>query len=299
MDKILRSLRTLIIDHLAASESLTVNLALGGTTVTVPNTSRFRIGDEIYLISDTAGFAESSLIDDIPDDKTIIISPGSVRGWTVAENSYVQKAVNHQLIKRVHIGDLKQIPSFPTITIDVSQESNEWITLRRTSHEYRFAIRTYVLADNFETTNLFLVRLTQQLREILIDHIRPIIDGVSHPLTASVPAGQTVINVASTAGFVVGGPVFLRDAMPRPSHQEDYVKAILSPTALEIRTATDFDYLTTRQAEIIKVDRLLYDSRPETINYGYVPGSGGTFMRASEISWFAKEEIDRLGNTLT
>ena len=300
MDKILQSIRTLIIDHLAASESLTADLLLGGTVVSVPNTSRFRLGDEIYLISDAAGFAETSVIKDIPDSETLIIDPPSVRGWSVAETSYVQKAVNHQTIKRVHIGDLKIIPSFPTITIDATDESNEWFTLRQTSHEYRFKIRTYVLADNFETTNLFLLKITEQLREILLDHIRPIIDGESHPLTADVPVGQTVINVADTSNFVVGGPVFLRDAHPKPAHQEDYVKKILSPTALEIRTATDFEYKVSRQGELILVKRLLYDTRPESINYGFVtsPG-GGTLMRASEITWFAKEMRIHEGNLLT
>ena len=300
MDKILTSLRTLLLDHLAAAESLTVDLPLGGTIVSVPNTSRFRIDDVIYLISDTVGFAETSLIKDIPDDKTIIINPPSVRGWKVSENSYVQKAVNHQCIKRIHIGDLKIIPSFPTITIDAAQESNEWFTLRQTSHEYRFNIRVYVLADGFETTNIFLIKTSKQIREILLDHIRPIIDGESHPLTLDMPASSSVVHVADTSHFIVDGPVFLKDNHPRPAHQEDYVKSILSSTAIELRNTTDYDYLVSRQAQLILVNRLLYDTRPESINYGFIqsPG-GGPLLKAAEISWFAKEMIVRSGNLLT
>jgi len=297
VDKILQSIRTLLMDHLAASESLTVNLPLGGTTVKIPNTSRFRVGDEIYLISDTVGFAETSLIKDIPDDKTITIDPPSVRGWTVAQNSYIQKAVNHQTIKRIHIGDLKQIPSFPTITIDANNESNEWITLGQTSHNYKFSIRIYVLADNFERTNLFLLKLTKQTREILIDHIRPIIDGVSHPLTLDLPLNQTVVSIANTSSFVERDVVFLRDAIPRPRHSENYVKKILSSTDLELQFPAPNPILVSAQGELIKVNRLMYDTRPESIEYGYVksPG-GGPLMRASEISWYAKESILREGN---
>lgn len=300
MDKIYQAVRSLLIDHLAATESLTQNIALGGNTIKVPNTSRFRINDEIYFISDTVGFAETALIQDIPDDTTIIISPATVRGWLVSENAYIQKAVNNQLIKRIHIGDLKIIPSFPTITISATSESNEWYTLQRTSHEYRFNIRVYVLADSFERTSIFLIKLAEQIREILIDHIRPIIDGQSNLLTVDLPVGATVVNIASTANFKVGGAVFLRDHHPAPHHQEAYVKKILSATALEIGHPTEYDYLVSRGAELIRVNRLLYDTRPESIQYGYVqtPG-GGSFMQAADISWYAKEMITRQTNILT
>lgn len=299
MDKILSSLRTLLIDHLAPTGTLTANVPLGGTTIQIPNTSKFRPDDQIYFISVSANMTELAQVVDIPDDKTLVISPGSTRGWTTVETAYVQKAVNGEFLKGVYIGDLKQIPSFPTVTIDVLQESNEWFTLRQTSHDYRFAIRAYVLENNFEKTNLNCIKLATQIREILLDHIRPIIDGVSHPLTLDLPAGQSVVTIADTSGFVVGGPVFVRDAHPRPSQQEAYVKSILSPTALELRLPTEFDYLVSRQAEIIFVKRLLYDTRPENINYGYVPGKGGTFARAAEIQYFAKEMRVREGSLNT
>lgn len=272
----------------------------------VPNTSRFRIGDEIYYLSTSAGFSETSTVKEIPDDKTIIVTSGSVRGWTVAEGTYIQKAVNFQFIKRIHIGDLKPIPSFPTICLEPLTENNEWMTLRSTSHEYRIAIRTYVLADNFEKTNTYLIKLTEQIREILLDHIRPIVVGESFPLTADLVAGGTVVSIANTSKFAddLSQPDgvsfgYLRDAMPRPSQQESYIKSVLSPTQLELRGASAFNYLVSRQAEIIRAERLLYDTRPESISYGYVPGQGGALMRASEITWFAKEMLCREGNFLT
>lgn len=302
MDKILTSVRSLLLDHLAASETLTQDLPLNGTVIKVPNNSRFRINDEIYIYSVSAGFAETSIIADMPDFQTIVIAPPTVRAFTVAEGTIVQKAVNNQLIKRIHIGDLKIIPSFPTITIDAASESNEWLTLDQTSHEYKFTIRTYILADEFEKSNIFLIKLSQQIREILIDHIRPIIDGESHPLLLDLPVNSSVVTIADTSNFKAGDPVFLRDAVPNPgpNGQEDYIKTVLSSTDLELRRATAYNYLVGRQAEIIKVKRLLYDSRPDSISYGYVqsPG-GGSLMRASEISWFAKENLLRLGNILT
>lgn len=298
MDKILMSLRTLLIDHLAATATLTANVPLGGLTVSIPNSSRFRIDDDIFFISVAANMTELAHIVDIPDDKTLILQSGTTRAWTTAESAYIQKAVNGEFLKGVYIGDLKTIPKFPAITIDVLEESNEWFTLRQTSHEYKFLIRAYVLEDNFETTNLRCIRLATQIREILLDHIRPIIDGVSHPLTLDLPAGQTVVSMANTTGFIVNGPVFLRDANPRPAHQESYVKAVLTPTTLELRAPSDFDYLVSRQAEIIFVKRLLYDTRPESINYGSIV-KGSSFCRAADIQWFAKEMRLREGNLLT
>lgn len=297
MDKILQSLRTLFLDHVAATELLAADVAIGGKIVLVPNTSRFRIGDQIAFLSPT-GQGEFTLIEDIPDNITIVIAPGSTHGWTVAQGTYIVKSINNEFIKGVYIGDIKMIPSFPAITIDIESESNEWFTLRQTSHEYKFRIRAYVLEDNFEKTNIYLLKLATQMREILLDHIRPIIDGISHPLTADLPAGNTIVNVADTTGFVVGGPVFIRDAHPRPAQQESYVKSILSPTALEINLAAENDYLVSRQAEIIVVQRLLYDTRPESINYGVV-NKGGTFCKAAEFSYFAKEMRIREGNILT
>jgi len=298
MNKILPAIRTLLMDHLAMTEVLLMNVPIGGTLVVIGNTSRFRIGDQIAFLSNTLRQGEFVTISDIPDYNTIVLSTGSLHGWTIAQGSYITKCVNNEFIKGIYIGDIKMIPAFPAITIDVESESNEWLTLRQTSHEYKFRIRAYVLQDNFETTNLRLLTLATQIREILLDHIRPIIDGVSFPLTADLPAGQTIVNVSNTSQFRVGGPVFLRDAHPRPAQQESYVKSIIDSTSLEINIFAENDYLMSREAEIILVNRLLYDTRPESINYGVV-NKGGTFCRAAEISWFAKEMKIREGNINT
>lgn len=306
MREILQSLRTLLIDHLVATQPLTMNVPAGTNTVIVPNTSRFRPNDQIYFLSNSSGFGETAIIESIPDYQTLVLANTVVRTWTVLENAYVQKAVNDQFIKGIYIGDMKIIPSFPAITLTQTGESNEWYTLRSTSHEYKIAIRTYVLADNFETSEFYLASLSEQIREILIDHIRPIINGQSHPLTVDLPAGGAVVTVADTTDFAtdLASPAhtsiaFLRDAQPRPSQQETQIKTVLSSTQLELTNPAVFDYLVGRQAEIIRVNRLLYDSRPSDISYGYVRGSGSSFLRASEITWFGKEMLCREGNFLT
>ena len=321
MDAVLKALRTLIIDHMAASELLVSNAAAGSMTVKISDTSRFRDLDEIFLIagSGTGNNAEGAQIlhvgpppPGIPplpppgtptwpanDGQTLTLTnPISARGFTVAENSYVLKALGYMPLKRVQIGGMKVIPSFPTITLEPTSESNEWMTLRGTSHDYRVSIRTYVLDDNFEKTSLALTKMTEALRDILIDHIHPIIEGEDHTLTADLTIGGTVVKIADTSNFKATDFVYIRDNMAYEHYNDTMIKTVMDPNFLELRGPVDADFLVSRQARLTRVLRYLYDTRPENISYGFA-GQGGTFMRASEITWFGKEWLCRPGNVLT
>lgn len=320
MDQILTSLRALLISHLADSQPLAVDAPVGSTVITVNNASRFKNDDEIFLQSGVVGLAEKAQIKEVAPNfydqwgnlvdptawNKIELTAPTTRAWNTADSAYVLKAIGWMPLKRIHIGDLKPIPSFPTITLVAGSEDNDWMTIRSTEHEHKISIRTYVLADNFEATEIAHIRYSKQIREILMDHIHPIINGVYMPLTADLPAGSTVVSVASTAGLRPMNAIFLRDAVPHPSSipnpplpaggQEAIIRTILSPTQFELSTTTDFDYLVARQAEAILIQRYMFDSRPSSIKYGFVPGEGGSLLKASEISYFAKEQIVRNGN---
>jgi hypothetical protein len=298
-DSILFSLRSLLLEHIAASQPLSSDMAVGSTSINVPNTSKFRDGDEIFIMSIGSNEAEPNQILRVNDWDELVVATPTLRGWTTAESAFVLKAINHQPLKRIHAGDLRIIPDFPTITIEQTGESNEWITLRGTTHEYKFSIRVYVQYDNFESTNRGLIKLAENVREVLMDHIHPIVDGIQYPLLADVPKGATVVTISDTSKFEPFRVVYLRDAKPRPSSQEDMVRSVLSPTQLELATPAQFDYLTARQGELIFINHYLYDSRPSDITYGFMPGQGGALLKAAEISWFAREEVIRQGNILT
>jgi len=180
------------------------------------------------------------------------------------------------------------------------------MTLHGTTHEYKIAIRTYVLSDDFETSEIFLAKLSEQIREVLIDHIRPIIDGEPHLLTADLHMGGTVVSIADTSHFLADLAAaahqsfgYLIDATPEPNSQESYIRTVLSPTQLQLVMPAAYDYLVERQAVIVRAKRMLYDSRPSSISYGYVPGDKGSLLRASEITYFCKEMLCRSGNLLT
>lgn len=301
MDEILPSLRTLLVEHLATSEVLTADMVPGSKLATIANTSRFRPGDEVFIMSAVTGVAEKNVVDEITDSFVLTMRDPTVPGWTVANSSIVQKAIGYQPLKRVFMGDIRRIPDFPAITIAQGNESNEWWAIGATDHEYRITIRIYVQSHVFDDAEILLAKYAKVTREILMDHIHPIINSATefHPLTFDLPAGGTVVSVADTSTFEVNGTVFIRDAQPIPSSGENIIRSILSPTDLELATPSPFTYLVSRQAEILKVNRYLYDTRPSEISYGYVPGAGGSLLRAAEINWFGKEVICRSGNILT
>lgn len=299
MDKILPAIRSMLIDHLAANQPLSANVAVGDTVLHVQNTSHFRPGDEVFLMSLTTNLAEPVTIAKINDWDELLIDPPASNVWTMANSSMVQKSIGWIPLKRVHIGDLRLNPDFPMVTIEPTSESNDWITLQATTHEHRLAIRVYVQQDNFESTNLLLAKYAKQIREILIDHIHPLVDYVQYALLSDLLVGQTVATISSTSLFQPNTVVFLRDAKPRPNAQEDLVKAILGPTQLELATPAKYDYLTARQAQLFLVNRYFYDTRVSDITYGFVPGQGGSLLKGAEINMYLKEEILRQGNIVT
>jgi hypothetical protein len=304
---IMASLQRLLIDHMAADWPLTANLSPGQNIVSVLQSSRFREGDDVFLKSDVTGKAEAATINSVlPWDPILgyrIVLDDPVQGtWTVANSSSLLRAINHQPLKRVYKGSLTISPDYPSISISLPDESNDWLTIRATEHEYTFKIRAHVMADNFERGTELIANFAEAIREVLIDHIHPVVDNppVIIPITTDVPANSSVIELTDTSRISPGNRVFLRDGEKRPAgSQEAVVQSILSSTQIRLATPTEWDYLVARGAELIVAVRYLYDTRPSSISYGYVPGGTGSFSHSAEISYFAKEMICRTGNLIT
>jgi hypothetical protein len=302
MERIALALRDLLISHIAATQALTADALAGSTTLKVADTSKFRVDDEIFMMQGTSAImAENSrlVIQAVTDYQTLELNAPLANDFLVANTSFVQKAINYQILKTVYIGDLPSQPIFPSITISPMSEDNEWLTLRGTTHDYKFQIRAYVLADNYETTNLYLPKLARYIREILIDHIHPLVDATYFPLQMDISAGATVVTIANTSKWNASSIAFLRDRAPRPSSEENSIATVLDSTHLELRGPTQFDYLVARGAEIILLNRFLYDTRPSGIQMGFSPQKGGTMLKAASIDYFAKEYICREGNLIT
>jgi hypothetical protein len=302
MERIMLALRDLLLSHIAASQALTVDAIHGSTTLKVADTSKFRVGDEVFMMQGTSSImTENSRISilSIPDYQTIILDTAISNDFLVSSSSFVQKAINYQILKCVYLGDLPNQPDFPSITISPMSEDNEWLTLRGTTHDYKFQIRAYVIADNYETTNIYLPKLARQIREVLIDHLHPLVDADYFPLTSDLLAGSSVVTIADTSAWEKGQLAFLRDKAPRPSSEENDIATVLDATHLELRGDTQFDYLMARSGEIIKINRYLYDTRANGIKLGFAMQKGGLMLKSADIDYFAKEFICRDGNLIT
>lgn len=299
---IMKALQRLMLDYLATDWPLTADASPGDTIISVLRSGRYRVGDEVFLKSEITGLAEPAVIKDIlPWDSTLgyqIELEDPLQGlWTTANASSLLKALNHQPLKRVFRAPLNIIPDFPSVSISLPDESNEWWTLRATNHEYTFKIRAHIKDDNFEVAADNVARLGEYIREILIDHIHPVVDDppIVLPLTSDLPAGSTVVPVSDTSQVIQGDRAYLRDGEFRPAgSQETAIQTILGPTTVRLTIPTEFDYLVARGAELIIAQRYLYDTRPSGISYGAIPGAtAGSFSYAAEISYFAKEAICR------
>jgi len=304
---IMRALQRLMIDHMAADWPLVADLAPGQNVVRVLQSSKFREGDEVFIKSETLGKVEAAVVDEVlawdPTYGYRISLESPVSGaWTVADGSSLLRAINHQPLKRVYRGSLTITPAYPSISISLPEESNDWFSMRATDHEYTFKIRAYTLSDNFERGTDQIAKFAEAIREVLIDHIHPIVDDppVVIPITSDVAANSTVIEVTDSSRISPGDRVFLRDGEVRPmGSQEAVVQSILSATQVRLATPTEWDYLVARGAELIVAVRYLYDTRPSSVSYGYVPGNSGSFGHAAELNYFAKEAICRTGAMIT
>jgi hypothetical protein len=318
------ALQRLFIEQLAADWPLTEPLSPGDNIVSVLQSSKFRAGDDVFVksVTPSPGKVEPTTIAEVYAwdpalGYRVRIDPPVQGWWLVGTDPYnptrpygssLLKAVNHQPLKRVFKGDLRRIPDFPSISISLPDEDNEWSTIRATDHTYNFKIRAYTMADNFETGTEYIAKFAEQVREVLLDHVHPLVDYFSLPLAADLPLGSTIVQMdVSTAPLlslfariVPGDRVYLRDGEKRPAGtQEGVVQSILGPGQARLSTTTQWDFLVSRGAEFIVARKYLYDTRPSRISYGFVPSNDGSFLNAAEVGYFAKEMVCRAGTILT
>jgi hypothetical protein len=306
MFEILRTLQEILMNGIAPMQLLSANAAIGDTIISVANSSRYRIGDEAMIVSDTvtlpgqaiAGAVEICKVKSIPDYNQIELSVPLTRAWLLSEGAYIVGTVDHMPLQRVYIGKMPVNAKFPCITISPVSEDNDWMTLQATNHEYKFDIGVYVLTDTLEKSTILCGKFAKKAREVLMDQIHPVVNGISYPLSADLPPGSKIVTLPTTVGITIPALAFIRDAKTRIPARESVVRAILSPTEVEIVIPTEYEYLMARGAEFILMKRYLYDTRPSNIRYGFVKKEAG-MLAGANISWYAKEELIRPGNILT
>jgi len=289
---VLHSLRDTIIRYGLVSQPLMADAAIGTKTITVPMSRKFFEGETVVIRNDTIG--EIRVIDQIVDEDTITLTEELARGWTVAEGAMLEKAPGGQYIKRIYIGDPDVIPDYPAITIVADNRDEEWWTIGSTTVKWNCTVTCLFEDDGLENSYENMLLLTKTIEDALWANRKPTFGKITESdLTVDLSSGENSMTVDSTEKMF-------------PRHQaiiEDYaftqyveITRVIDSNNLVFNGSAGNDFLTSRNAKIIVPSRWTMWTKPGNTTYGYV--HKGTLLKASQISYFAQEEVVRLNTRI-
>jgi len=289
---VIKSLRDTIIRYGLSSQSITEDALIGTKTVKVPMSRKFFDGETIVIRNDTIG--EIRVIDQVVDETTILLTENFVRTWTTTEGSVIQKAPGGQYIKRIYLGDPDVIPDFPSITITADNRDEEWWTIGSTTVKWNCTVTCLFEDDGLENSYEGMLELTKTVEDALWANRKPVFGKITESdLTVDLLGGANSMTVSSTDKML-------------PLHQaiiEDYaytqyieIRSVIDSNNITFSQNVVEDYLVSRGAKIIVPSRWTMWTKPGGTTYGYV--HKGTLLKASQISYFAQEEIVRLNTRI-
>ena len=290
---VLKSLRDTIIRFALASVPLSQNAVVGTKILKVPFSRKFFEGETIVIRNATYG--EIKVIDKIVDEVTISITENLEQTWNVSDGSIVEKAPGGQYVKRIYLGDPDAIPDFPAITIVADNRDEEWWTINSTTAKWNCTISCVFEDDGMENSYENMLLLTKSVESSLWANRWPIFGilaqtSVTQDVNGQIGAtpGDTIIHVASTSGIQPGNSFVMEDFSGTQSGQ---VTRIVDSTHLEILQPAIFDFKVSRNATFIIPSRWVMWTKPGGTTYGFI--HKGALLKASQINWFAQEEIVR------
>ena len=88
---------------------------------------------------------------------------------TIGVGSIIKRAPNYEEIREVYIGDPSSIPedALPAICVMPDNKKVDWLTLQGTEETHNFSIITHVKEDNYQNCVVTLLRITQDLEDLL------------------------------------------------------------------------------------------------------------------------------------
>lgn len=289
MHGVLTSLRDTIRRYGLTSQSITADATIGTKTVKVPMSRKFFEGETIVIRNDTHG--EMRTIATIPDSETILLTENLVRTWSVAEGAIFEKAPGGQYIKRIYLGDPDVIPDYPAITIVADSRDEKWWTIGgSTIIDWNCTISCLFEDDGLENAYENMLLMTKTIEDALWANRKPIFGKLSESdLTADAVAGSTLLTVADTTGIMPGYEAVLEDYNRTQYIEIDY---IIDANNVSLKHTINDNYLVSRAAKLIMPSRWTMWTKPSGTTYGYI--HKGTLLKASQIKWFAQEEVVRL-----
>ena len=287
MEEVLDSVRRIISRWTITSAPLISNASAGDNIINVRSTIRFRVGDEVTILTPVRG-ENNLIIQEIIDKSHLKLTGGLVYNFDLTENPVLYKTLNGMLMQGIYIGDPDNIPMYPAVTVNGTGRDSEWLTLDSTKETYNVQINIYVEDSSMEAGYRFLLKMSDTIQKGLKRNIYPLVSPYSTTiLTSNAIQGDSFIKVADSSIFnpAVSQRVLIEDPY---KIQELNVISIVDANTIQVQPAICDTYLTTDGAHAISVERFIFNSWPKSINYGFV--HKGTLLKAATIEWFAWEE---------
>ncbi len=291
MAEVLDGVRRIIHKWVNTASRTVVDLARGDTEISVQNSRRFEVNDQVMLKNSTV--YETGLIVESVDylNHCVTLTTAILNDWTMAENTVLIKTIDEQFVQGIYVGEPDVILRYPAITVHGVSRGSEWLTLESTKEKYQVEIGIYVQASTHERGYRFLMNLADTIQLGLKRNLTPLVSDYSvTSLAEDVTACDTTIRLTDRSLINNYRRIYLEDDLETT---ENIVIGWFDETedpaqnAVMLEHQVAFDYLASETSVIIP-QRFIYNSWPSDIQYGII--HKGELLKAAKISWFAEEE---------
>jgi len=287
MEEILDGVRRIVSRWTITSAPLITNASAGDSIIEVRPSIRFRIGDEVTILTPIRG-ENNLIVKSIIDKSHIEFTRPIIYNFDLNENPVLYKTLNGLFVQGIYLGDPLNIPMYPAITVNGTNRNSEWLTLDSTKETYSVQINVYVEDSSMEAGYRFLLKITDTIQKGLKRNIYPLVSPYSTTiLTSNAIQNDEFIKVADSSIFQsnISQRVLLEDPY---KIQELNIINVIDANTIQVFPSICDTYLVSDGAHAISVERFIFNSWPKDINYGFVHKD--TLLKASTIDWFAWEE---------
>ena len=262
-----------------------------GALVTVENTKRFCVGDNIF-IGNGDELEKNLTIEKVESNTTLRLTTDveNITKWNGEYgdgNVVVIKAIHDHFVRGIHIGDPDVIPRFPAITVNGIGDESEWATLRVTKEKYDIEINTFVPASSHEDGYRFLLEITGVIKKGLKRNFHLVMNNFRFiELLQPISEGDTVIYVADRDTLLENEYLILEDTYDVSLHFILTGYEDSDPTAIHLQSPVCFDFEVS-DTQIMVPNKYIHNSWPTRVDYGKI--HKGELLKASTISFFAEE----------
>jgi len=285
--EIIDSVKHIINNWANTQQPLTEDASAGDTILTIRNSGRFLVGDEICLRDPINGGDYNNYIADIIDSTHVELVNPLQLNWTVDQATFLQKIYDSQMIQGIYTAEPDNIPLYPAITVNATAVDSEWLTIDSTKEEFRVDVTIFVKSATMESGYKASVKLAETIVMGLKHNVHPLVAPYETiAVEADIDASDTFIIIDDTSSLAVGNHVIIEDEW---NYAENRIKKIVSDTVLEMQYPAACNFTVNDDAQLIRLYRFMYNSWPSSVAFGEI--YKGTLLKAAKISWFAWEEI--------